>query len=227
MVDLPVGEGDDRAVKKVYERISTRLSCPMREMSIFWEKDSDDIATMAFGPIHWFASFVIFFIVLGIITWSAVHLGKKDHNSTDIVVRFLDLDDYLILKGQYVSFCRKRRLLLFKLLSLYRFSKSLSTEDNSSTSRVIESTDDPTPNHQGYEISNIIEFYKVLQALSSTQNHTASGSMQNDNTTAVSATSVVANDSTWSENSTVTARQSSEPLVLDNRRPVSEKEIEL
>lgn len=47
---------------------------------------------MAFGLTQWFISFAIFLIVLTVITWSAVHLGKKEQNATDIILRFLDAD---------------------------------------------------------------------------------------------------------------------------------------
>jgi hypothetical protein len=33
---------------------------------------------MTFGLIQWFVSFLIFLIVLAVIIWSAVHLGKKE-----------------------------------------------------------------------------------------------------------------------------------------------------
>jgi len=57
---------------------------------------------MAFGLIQWLISFTVFLIVLTVITWSAVHLGKKSQNSTDIILRFLDANDYLIEREKYV-----------------------------------------------------------------------------------------------------------------------------
>lgn len=57
---------------------------------------------MVFGLTQWLISFVIFLIVLTIITWSAVHMGKKDQNSTDISLRLFDVDNYSTLREKYV-----------------------------------------------------------------------------------------------------------------------------
>lgn len=55
---------------------------------------------MAFGLIQWLISFAIFLIVLTIITWSTVHLGRKNQNSTDITFRSLDVNDYSLFEWE-------------------------------------------------------------------------------------------------------------------------------
>ncbi|XP_011067237.1 PREDICTED: uncharacterized protein LOC105153837 [Acromyrmex echinatior] len=49
---------------------------------------------MAFRLTQWFISFTVFLIVLLVIVWSAVHLGQKKQNVTDIVLIFFKANDY-------------------------------------------------------------------------------------------------------------------------------------
>lgn len=159
---------------------------------------------MVFGLTQWLISFVIFLIVLTIITWSAVHLSKKDHNSTDIGLRFFDTDDHAIQREKYV----KKKLSLPKESFIFRylFNKSLSFMNvRSSTSRVIENTDGPTlfADDQGSEIPNSAEFYNFIMKTFLSKNSTTN--RMGDNTaTTIFTSSVIDNDTTWSKDAAIT-----------------------
>lgn len=94
---------------------------------------------------------------------------------------------------------------------------------------MIDSTDGPTQfaNHQGFEISDSAEFYKLLQAISSIQNRSVDGKAQ-DGTTAIPTTtfapSVVGGDSTWSDDTAV-HRSSDESVASDEQRDVDDGKL--
>ncbi|XP_036143862.1 uncharacterized protein LOC114254917 [Monomorium pharaonis] len=157
---------------------------------------------MAFGLTQWLISFTIFLAVLIIITWSAIHLSKKSQNSTDISLRFLDVDYPIEWKNKSFH----------------------STIVNTSTSRVIESTDGSTlfANDQGSEITDSSEFYKILQTFYSTK----SSAFHNVNNTATKAfaSSAAGNDSTWNNDTTIMLSNTSEKIfVLNDHQHINEK----
>ncbi|XP_012235930.1 uncharacterized protein [Linepithema humile] len=118
---------------------------------------------MAFGLTQWLISFVIFLVVLTIISWSAIHLGTKDKNATDIVSRFLDMDDYPIKR------------------------KNLTTRATESTDSTMLYA-----NNQGFEITDSAEFYKILKAFRSTKNSIVNNT-KDDTTTAIFTLSIINN----------------------------------
>ncbi|XP_032675855.1 uncharacterized protein LOC116846302 isoform X2 [Odontomachus brunneus] len=152
---------------------------------------------MAFGLIQWLMSFVIFFVVLSIITWSAVHLGQKDH-------QLLDRDNY----------------------SNHTENKSLnSTIVINVTSPVMESINDMTQlNDPGMEVADRAQFYKVLQVLSikeyavnSTRDDAADSTA-----TAILTSSVIDHDS----NEDVTAaayNMSAESVIVNHSSSIGEE----
>ncbi|XP_077272519.1 uncharacterized protein LOC143903045 [Temnothorax americanus] len=168
---------------------------------------------MAFGLTQWLISFAIFLIVLTIITWSAVHLGRKDQNSTDIITRFLDMDNYSTKREKYV--------LPFYLHISHLFSKSLH-----STS-LLPNASALFTNDQGSEIPDSAQFYEIFRAFYSTEGSTVNSSNY-DTVTATSASSIVENDSMWIDDTTITPYNTStdnKTFILDDRQNVSGKVI--
>lgn len=123
---------------------------------------------------------------------------------------------------EYLPLCRKE---VFSYLHAYPFSKLLhSTIVRNSTSRVIESTDNPTlfANDQGSEIPDSSHFYKIFRTFYST-NSDAVNSAKYDAATATFAP-VIRNDSTWKDDTTITLHNIPNKtfvLQLDDRRNVS------
>lgn len=143
---------------------------------------------MVFGLTQWLISFVIFLIVLTIITWSAVHLGKKDQNFTDISLRFFGVDDHSIQR-------------------------------ENSTSRVIESTDGPAlfADDQGSEIPDSAEFYNFIVKTFLSKNNLTS-STGDDTATTIFTSSIINNDTAWSEDAAMTFI----PSIISNNTTWSE-----
>jgi len=104
------------------------------------------------------------------------------------------------------------------------FSKSHhSTIVRDSTSRVVESTDNLTlfANDQGSEIPDSAQFYEIWRTFFLTENNTVN-STNYDTATATFVPSVVGNNSTWNDDTTL-YNMSDKTFVLDDRRNVSEK----
>lgn len=121
---------------------------------------------------------------------------------------------------EYLLLCRKE---VFFYLHAYPFSKLLhSTIVRNSTSRVVESTDSPTlfANDQGSEIPDSSHFYKIFRTFYSTDSD-AVNSAKYDAATTTFAPSVIRNDSTWKDDTTITLHNKTFVLQLDDRRNVS------
>ncbi|XP_011859067.1 PREDICTED: uncharacterized protein LOC105556583 [Vollenhovia emeryi] len=152
---------------------------------------------MAFGLSQWFISFAIFLIVLTVITWSAVHLGRKHQNSTGIALRSSDIDDY----------------------STEWKNKSLHSAI--STLQIIETTADTFANDQGSEIPDSAQFFEILRTFYSTKDSAINSTNFNIVTTTFTP-SVVTNSSTWNDDTVTTLSNiSDKTFVLDDRRNVS------
>ncbi|XP_011163079.1 uncharacterized protein LOC105198127 [Solenopsis invicta] len=159
---------------------------------------------MAFGLTQWLISFAIFLTILTIITWSAVHLGKKDQSFIDANLRLFNVDDYSI-EG------KKRDKSLYP------------TNVHNSMLRVTEKTDSLTlfANEQGSEIPDSEEFYKILQSFYSTKSSVFNKSNYD---TATFASSVIKNDSKRNYDITVTLSNTSDKtFVLNDRQHNNEK----
>lgn len=170
---------------------------------------------MAFGLIQWLMSFAVFFFVLGIITWTALHLSQKEHEF--VSARFLD--GYPTRREEYVRFPLKivlSRVRLLHSIVLDRFSKPPNSANDLT----------PIANNQGFEVRDSAQFYNILRAISSAQEHTVNNTRDNaadsDITTAILASSALGNNSTWNEGITAAVSISDESVTLNNHRNVSE-----
>ncbi|KAL6428914.1 hypothetical protein ACFW04_008021 [Cataglyphis niger] len=129
---------------------------------------------MVFGLIRWLISFSIFLIVLIIITWSVMHLGKKNHNSTDIIPRFFHVDNHSIQRENSTS-----RVI-------------------ESTDGPALFADD-----QGSEVPDSAEFYNFIVKTFLSKNNGLTNSTEDDTATTIFTLSVINNETAWSEDDAI------------------------
>ncbi|XP_070512759.1 uncharacterized protein [Cardiocondyla obscurior] len=147
-------------------------------------------------------SFTIFLIIVTIITWSAVHLGKKGNSAS------IGLKRYPYMAGSSIE--RKN-------ISLH------SAKEQRSMLQVIESTTPPTlfANDQGSEIPDIERLFEILQTFypNNTVNKTNYGAVMTTFARPVIKIDSIRNDSI----TTTLYNTSNKTLALDNRQNASDE----
>lgn len=150
--------------------------------------------------------------------------------STCTIIHYSNGRSMLTERSIFTSLCHKE---VPSYLYAHSFSKSLhSMIVRNSTSQVIESTDSPTlfANDQGSEIPDSSHFYKIFRTFYSTEsdavtsaNYDAVNSANYDAATATFAPFVIANDSTWNDDTTITLYNISNKTskTIDDRRNVN------